>query len=45
MIFVDTAFLLALCQPSDQLHDRAQAWAAAIGEPLLTTDYVLWEKR
>jgi len=43
MIFVNTAYLLALCQPADQLHQRALAWAAVVAEPLLTTDYVLWE--
>ncbi len=43
MIGVDTGFFLALCQPRDALHPRAQAWAAAIAEPLLVTEYVLWE--
>ena len=43
MILVDTGFLLALAQPSDSLHERARAWADAISEPLLVTEYVLWE--
>jgi hypothetical protein len=43
MIFVDTGFLLALCQPGDALHARAKAWLAAIKDPLLITEYVVWE--
>ncbi len=43
MIGVDTGFLVALCQPRDALHGRAQAWAAAVAEPLLVTEYVLLE--
>jgi len=43
MIGVDTGFFLALCQPRDALHTRAKAWAVAISEPLLVTEYVLWE--
>ena len=43
MIFVDTGFLLAFAQPADGLHERAKAWASAITEPLLVTEYVLWE--
>src|SRR5713226_8102329 len=43
MIGVDTGFFLALCQPRDALHPRAQAWAKAIADPLLVTEYVLWE--
>ena len=43
MIFVDTGFLLALAQPTDALHHRAKSWAAAINEPLLVTDYIVWE--
>lgn len=30
MIFVDTSFLLALLNPRDDLHSRAQAWAAIV---------------
>jgi predicted nucleic acid-binding protein len=43
MIGVDTGFFLALCQPRDGLHTRAHAWAKALAEPLLVTEYVLWE--
>lgn len=43
MIFVDTSFLLAVLNPRDTLHPHAQAWAAVITEPLLVTEYVLWE--
>jgi len=43
MIFVDTGYLLALLTPDDELFDRAQRWANAIHEPLITTEYVLVE--
>lgn len=43
MIFADTGFLLALSQPTDALHQRAKAWAGVVSEPLLITEYVLWE--
>jgi predicted nucleic acid-binding protein len=43
MIFVDTSFLLAVLNPRDTLYSRAQAWAALIAEPLLVTEYVVWE--
>lgn len=43
MIFVDTGYLLALAEPRDVLHARARAWAAAIHEPLVVTEHVLWE--
>jgi predicted nucleic acid-binding protein len=43
MILVDTGFFLALSQPRDALHPRAVAWANAVTEPLLVTEYVLWE--
>ncbi|HJT77948.1 MAG TPA: PIN domain-containing protein [Gemmataceae bacterium] len=43
MIFVDTGFFLAVSQPRDALHARATAWAQAVTEPLLVTEYVLWE--
>lgn len=38
MIFVDTRFLLAVLNPRDTLHSRAQAWAEVIMEPLLVTE-------
>jgi uncharacterized protein len=43
VIFVDTGFFIALLNPGDNLHARAQAWAAAMDEPLLTTEYVIVE--
>ena len=43
MIFVDTGFFLALFNPRDELHGCAEAWAEAVSEPLLVTEYVLWE--
>ncbi|MFO1420480.1 MAG: PIN domain-containing protein [Candidatus Competibacteraceae bacterium] len=43
MIFVDASFLLAVLNPRDALHSRAQAWAEVITEPLLVTEYVIWE--
>jgi predicted nucleic acid-binding protein len=43
MILVDTGFLVALAQRRDALHERARAWAAAVDEPLLVTEYVLLE--
>jgi predicted nucleic acid-binding protein len=29
--------------PRDELFERAQRWSAAIHEPLITTEYVVWE--
>ncbi|MBI2805724.1 MAG: type II toxin-antitoxin system VapC family toxin [Planctomycetes bacterium] len=43
MILVDTGYVLALVNPGDSLHQRARAWAGAITEPLIVTEYVLWE--
>jgi uncharacterized protein len=43
MILVDTGFFLALAQPRDDLHSRAMLWAGAVAEPLVVTDYILWE--
>ena len=43
MIFVDTGYLLAVLSTGDELYGRAQAWAATVEEPLITTEYVLWE--
>ena len=37
MILVDTGYFLAIVQPKDALHDRANRWAAAVAEPLLVT--------
>lgn len=43
MILIDTSDFLALLQPRDSLHERAKAWARAIREPVVVTEYVLWE--
>jgi len=43
MIFVDSGFLLALAQPTDALHNSAVVWANSLSEPLLVTEYVIWE--
>ena len=43
MVFIDTGFLVALIKPTDELHIRARSWADLIEEPLLVTEYVLWE--
>ncbi len=43
MIFLDTGYLIALLNPRDELHSRAQAWAEQMDGPLLLTDYILWE--
>jgi predicted nucleic acid-binding protein len=34
---------VALLSPGDELYSRAQRWAAVVREPLVTTEYVLWE--
>ena len=43
MILIDTGFFLALLRPRDALYARAQAWAQAVREPLVVTEYVLLE--
>ncbi len=43
MIFVDTAYLIGLAEPRDQLHQRSLLWAGHVNEPLLVTEYVLIE--
>lgn len=43
MIFLDTGYLIALLNPRDELHPRAQAWANRLDGSLLLTDYILWE--
>lgn len=43
MIFVDTGYLLALLNQNDELNVRAIRWAKVITQPLVTTEYVLWE--
>lgn len=43
MIFLDTGYFLALFNPRDGLHDRAVAWSIRAKEPLVLSEYVLWE--
>ena len=43
MILADTGYLIALAKPIDSLHSRAVAWSQRIHEPLLVSEYVLWE--
>ncbi len=43
MIFVDTSYLWAILDEGDILHARASAWEMTVSEPLITTEYVLWE--
>lgn len=43
MILVDTSFFVAMLDRRDALHARARAWAARLVEPLITTEYILWE--
>lgn len=43
MILVDSGFLLAFAQPTDALHLRAVIWVQVLTEPLLVSDYVLFE--
>lgn len=43
MIFIDTSYILASVNPRDALHARAVAWMHQANEPLITTEYVVWE--
>lgn len=43
MIFIDTGYLIALLNPGDELHVRAAKWTSHIHEPLLVSEYILWE--
>jgi predicted nucleic acid-binding protein len=43
VILLDTSYLIALFDARDGLHARAMAWSEAVNEPLLVTEYVLWE--
>ena len=43
MILVDTGYFLALVQPRDELHQRAVSWVNSISEPLLVSEYIVWE--
>jgi uncharacterized protein len=43
MILLDTGYFVALFSPDDDLHERAVAWSLQLNEPMLVTEYVLWE--
>jgi predicted nucleic acid-binding protein len=43
MIFVDTGYLIALLDRSDQHHAVARAWASILTEDMVTTSFVLTE--
>jgi predicted nucleic acid-binding protein len=43
MILLDTGYFVALFSPGDDLHGRAVAWSLVLREPMLVTEYVLWE--
>jgi len=43
MILADTGFFIACLKPTDDLHERALQWSGAIREPMLITEYILWE--
>lgn len=40
MILVDSGFLIALIDPGDELHARAEAWVDHLDAPLIVTEYV-----
>ena len=43
MILADSGYLIALAKPRDALHSKAVAWSQLVDEPLLVSEYVLWE--
>src|SRR5438105_5011359 len=43
MLFVDTAFFIAIVHPGDEYHGRAKLWVNRVKGTFLTTDYVLLE--
>jgi predicted nucleic acid-binding protein len=43
VILVDTGYLIALLDRRDQLHTRARAWAKAMRDQALVSEYVLCE--
>lgn len=42
-IFVDTSYILALVNTSDQAHERARLAALLVNPPFVTTEAVLTE--
>jgi predicted nucleic acid-binding protein len=43
MPLIDTGYLIALLNPHDQLHARADAWSTHVTQGLVITEYVIWE--
>ncbi len=43
MIFIDTAYFVAVAVPADGLHQAAIEWSTAVSAPFLTTEFVLLE--
>jgi hypothetical protein len=43
MIFADTFYFIALLNRDDNAHERAAEFSRRLGEPLLTTEWVLTE--
>jgi predicted nucleic acid-binding protein len=43
MILLDSGYFIALFNPNDDLHTRAQLWSRHVEEALLVTEYVVWE--
>ena len=42
-VFLDTGYILAVINTADKFHERAQAAAASIKPPFVTTEAVLIE--
>jgi predicted nucleic acid-binding protein len=43
MILIDTAYLIAMLRPTDELHRRALAWSQTIRDRFVVTEHILWE--
>jgi uncharacterized protein len=43
VILVGSGFLIALIDPGDELHARAEAWVGHLNAPLVVTEYVWLE--
>jgi predicted nucleic acid-binding protein len=43
MILADTGYFIALLRNTDSLHLRAVRWTGQIYQPVLVTEYVIWE--